>query len=135
MTLTSGNGTIPPNTTTNDTLTSNTTIPLNNTDVNGTDNTPPLNVMSTDCTSSNPNLRSPDCLLANVTTYFPDQAITWNNWDRMVVARFTVIGNLHVRGTLHEHASGVPGPRNFTIGYQSQDGSTDGHDLGGLCHW
>jgi hypothetical protein len=77
-----------------------------------------------DCTNPNPNLRPADCLLQNATAFFPEQDITWENLDRKTVARFTVIGNLVLNGTVVEHSTGDPAPRDFRVGYADQDGNT-----------
>jgi hypothetical protein len=74
-----------------------------------------------DCSAANVNDKPAECLLQNASLYFPDQDIYWETPDRVRIARFTVIGNLLIKGDIIEHATGQPNSRDFILSYTDND--------------
>jgi hypothetical protein len=94
-----------------------------NTLLNGTNETIALNITNAtlDCSAANLNDRPEECLLENASLYFPEQDIYWETPDREKAARFTVIGNLLIKGAVIENAAGQPASRDFALSYVDND--------------
>ena len=66
------------------------------------------------CLARDPNKRPLECL--EEANFFIEQNILLENVDRAIVARFTPIGNLLIRGDIIENSQATPGSRDWSIG-------------------
>jgi hypothetical protein len=113
------NTTTPQNPTGNTTLSLNTTVALNSTDVP----TQPDNATTfLDCTNPDPNQRPLDCIQGNDTSYFKPEDIIIENKNANAVARLTPVGNLLITGGLIENTTGQPSSSDYALGYSDENG-------------
>lgn len=122
-TTTSENGTLDNETLAPALLAQNTSI--ENTSGPATNATMPQNATATgiDCSNPNPNLRPLECLQAAPDRYFTEPSKYWENSHRERVARINALGNLVIKGTIHEHATGTPGASDFVLGTSDESGN------------
>lgn len=103
----------------------------NNTEVEGNVTVTEENANATelngtlDCSNANPNLRPIECLQADSQEYFPDQDIFLENLDREQAGKLNSIGNLLIKGTVHEYSTSQPGSRDYRIGQPDRDGNVN----------
>ena len=111
------------NTTNNDSILQVIPTTLNDTFNNSVATNITINDTTLDCSNPDPNARPVACLYLDIPEYFPDQEILLENRDREVVARFTSIGNLLIRGDIVEYSTGSPGNRDWRVATVDRDGN------------
>jgi hypothetical protein len=101
---------------------SETTLAPNST-AGAPENATASNTTGLDCTNTNPNLRPLECLQAQADRYFTEPDKYWENNNRDRVARINALGNLVIKGTIHQGTSTVPSPGDFVLGTTDENGA------------